>query len=157
MQAQRACIELAASLVSELDGPVLELGLGQGRTFDHLQETFPNRKVYLIDDMMKPADGIRLDPSLAIKGDVLDLLAHFARDHGPAFTVVHSDLGGSRWDDLTPDIPVIKCLSKWLPQITLPGAAIISNLPIESNLLIENDLPIGIRKGKIFFYRRSSR
>ena len=38
LQAQRACLSEAAAQIRGVDGFVLELGLGNGRTFDHLRE-----------------------------------------------------------------------------------------------------------------------
>ena len=154
MKAQRACINLSATLVSDLAGPVLELGLGQGRTYHHLLETFPDRLVYVVDDRMKPADGVLLRAPLAIKGNVAEVLPRLVRDKGSLFAVVHSDLGHGLWDDLTPDAPLMRCLSRWLPDLTTPGAVIISNLPLESDKLAVAKLPHGIRKGKIYLYRR---
>ena len=37
LQAQRACLDRAAELVRDLPGPVVEIGLGNGRTYDHLR------------------------------------------------------------------------------------------------------------------------
>lgn len=154
MEAQRACIELSARLAAALEGPVLELGLGLGRTYDHLLETFPDREVYVVDDHMKPAHGILPKAPLAIKGDVAEVLPRLAEDRGALFAIVHSDLGGSLWDDLTPDVPLMRCLSKWLPRVTVPGAVIISNLPLESSFFAVGELPSGVRKRKIFLYHR---
>ena len=49
LQAQRACLDLAIERISELDGPILELGLGNGRTFDHLREHTAGRQIYVFD------------------------------------------------------------------------------------------------------------
>jgi len=43
LEAQRACLDHAAGLIGGLDGVVLELGLGNGRTYDHLRSLFPSR------------------------------------------------------------------------------------------------------------------
>ena len=43
--AQRACLDHAAQLIGGLDGAVLELGLGNGRTYDHLRSLFPGREI----------------------------------------------------------------------------------------------------------------
>ena len=45
LQAQRTCLGLAADLVAGVPGPVLELGLGNGRTYDHLRELMPDREI----------------------------------------------------------------------------------------------------------------
>ena len=36
-------LELAVGLIGDLPGPVLELGLGNGRTYDHLRENITDR------------------------------------------------------------------------------------------------------------------
>ncbi|MGO7302144.1 class I SAM-dependent methyltransferase, partial [Rhizobium ruizarguesonis] len=36
-------------LVGEIEGPVLEFGLGNGRTYDHLRENFPGRRIVAFD------------------------------------------------------------------------------------------------------------
>jgi S-adenosyl-L-methionine methyltransferase len=49
LEAQRACLDMAAALVRGLDGPVLELGLGNGRTYDHLRELCPDRELFVCE------------------------------------------------------------------------------------------------------------
>ncbi len=49
LQAQRACLNKAAGLVGGLPGAVLELGLGNGRTFDHLREILPGREIFVLE------------------------------------------------------------------------------------------------------------
>ncbi len=49
MLAQRACLNWAAEAVAGIAGPVLELGLGNGRTYDHLRELLPEREIYVFE------------------------------------------------------------------------------------------------------------
>ena len=49
LEAQRACLDHAAELIGGLDGVVLELGLGNGRTYDHLRSLFPGREIYVCE------------------------------------------------------------------------------------------------------------
>jgi hypothetical protein len=44
LEAQRACLGYAAAQIRAIAGPVLELGLGNGRTYDHLRELLPERE-----------------------------------------------------------------------------------------------------------------
>ncbi|MGB1448128.1 MAG: class I SAM-dependent methyltransferase, partial [Arenicellales bacterium] len=44
LEAQRACLAAATESVRELPGAFLELGLGNGRTYDHLRELAPKRE-----------------------------------------------------------------------------------------------------------------
>ena len=45
--AQRDCLNMAKELVVDVPGPILELGLGNGRTYDHLRELFPDREIFM--------------------------------------------------------------------------------------------------------------
>ena len=54
LKAQRNCLDAAAALLAGLDGPILELGLGSGRTYDHLRDRFPDREIF---DIILPSAG----------------------------------------------------------------------------------------------------
>ena len=47
--AQRDCLNAAAVLVRDLPGPVLEFGLGNGRTYDHLRSLLPDRQIFVFE------------------------------------------------------------------------------------------------------------
>ena len=49
LEAQRACLDLAARRSPICRGPVLELGLGNGRTYDHLRELLPLREIFVFE------------------------------------------------------------------------------------------------------------
>ena len=49
LKSQRSCLNAAVALIGEAPGHVLELGLGNGRTYDHLRLLFPNRNIYVFD------------------------------------------------------------------------------------------------------------
>ena len=49
LEAQRRCLNHAASAVRAVPGTVLELGLGNGRTFDHLRHLLPGRALFVSD------------------------------------------------------------------------------------------------------------
>ena len=49
LEAQRACLNQAALAIAALPGPVLELGLGNGRTYDHLRELLPGREIFVFE------------------------------------------------------------------------------------------------------------
>src|SRR5215472_16370626 len=60
---QRASLDWAMTRIAALPGPVLEFGLGNGRSYDHLREHLPNREIYVFDrhvaahpDCIPPAD-----------------------------------------------------------------------------------------------------
>ena len=49
MLSQRACIDHAVQRIADMPGPVLELGLGNGRTYHHLRERLPKREICVFD------------------------------------------------------------------------------------------------------------
>ncbi|TMJ23301.1 MAG: hypothetical protein E6G95_19715 [Alphaproteobacteria bacterium] len=49
MQAQRDCLNFLKPAVAALPGPILEVGLGNGRTYDHLRDLFPGRDIYVFE------------------------------------------------------------------------------------------------------------
>src|SRR5258708_36849784 len=49
MQAQRDCLNFLKPAVDALSGPILEVGLGNGRTYDHLRDLFPGRDIYVFE------------------------------------------------------------------------------------------------------------
>ena len=54
LEAQRACLDRAAALVRGVPGPVLELGLGNGRTYDHLRARLPGRDIFVFERAPPP-------------------------------------------------------------------------------------------------------
>jgi hypothetical protein len=57
MMAQRACLDRATELIKDVPGPVLKLGLGNGRTYDHLRRLMPRREIYVFErEMDAPPD-----------------------------------------------------------------------------------------------------
>ena len=74
LEAQRACLELAADLVGEMDGEVLELGLGNGRTYDHLRKLFPNRKIYVCERNVAAHPDCIPPPEFLLLGDMRETL-----------------------------------------------------------------------------------
>ncbi|MFN9941622.1 MAG: class I SAM-dependent methyltransferase, partial [bacterium] len=50
LEAQRRCLDWAAQAIAGYPGAVLELGLGNGRTYDHLRDRLgPARAIYAFD------------------------------------------------------------------------------------------------------------
>ena len=73
MQAQKLCLDHAARLIGTRPGIILELGFGNGRTYDHLRELFPGRKVYVFDRQINPhPDSVPINALLPVPGTPLE-------------------------------------------------------------------------------------
>lgn len=93
LEAQRACLDFAANHVSTLKGHVFELGLGNGRTYDHLRELFPERDIYVFERKVAAHPDCVPDADHLFEGDFLDTLpGAVARFEGQC-ALIHGDIG----------------------------------------------------------------
>ncbi len=74
MVSQRACIDFAIEATRSMAGPVFELGLGNGRTYDHLREITSGREVYVFEREVASNPASTPPPHLTLLGDVRDTL-----------------------------------------------------------------------------------
>ena len=152
MQAQRACIDAVAAGLAGQDGPVLELGLGNGRTYDHLRSRFPQRDIFVFErevaahpDCIPPQRFLRL-------GDFRTSLPAYLAERQPAAAFIHADIGSSNKEaslrlaaDLAPT---------WL-EILAPGAYLACDQEVALPGLARLALPEGMDEGRYHFYRRT--
>lgn len=93
LTAQRAVLRHAAGLIADRPGPVLEIGLGKGRTFDHLRRMLPDRALFAFDAMVRAPEQCVPPPDRLFLGDFRDTLPVAAgRLPGPA-VLAHADFG----------------------------------------------------------------
>ena len=148
--AQRACLDWAAALVEAVPGPVLELGLGNGRTYDHLRARLPDRDIFVFErqpaahpDCTPPADRL-------VIGDFLDTLPHVQLPVPAA--LVHADIGTG---DKQASLALASALAPLLPRLTTPGAVLASDQPMPLPGWTEEPLPEGVAAGRYRLYRRA--
>lgn len=150
LEAQRACLDLAAAQIRELPGPVLELGLGNGRTYDHLRELFPDRKIFVFEREVNAHPACRPDPAHLFLGDLHKTLpGALARLPGKA-ALAHSDIGTG---DAESNAALAAWLAKNLPPLLLAGAWVICDQPLVTAALAALPPPAGIAPERYFLYR----
>ncbi|MBV8934936.1 MAG: hypothetical protein JO320_02150 [Alphaproteobacteria bacterium] len=151
LEAQRACLELAAELVAGVDGDVLELGLGNGRTYDHLRNLFPRRKIYVCErtvaahpDCIPPAEFLLL-------GDMRETLPRARARLADNVALAHLDAGNG-------DTPASKALAECLAPLIVPllrlDGVLVSEAPVIAGELRPLPLPLEIEPGRYNLYRR---
>jgi hypothetical protein len=153
LEAQRACLDLAARLIAELEGDVLELGLGNGRTYDHLRQLFPDRKIYVCERRVAAHPNCVPPAELLLLGDMRDTL-QAARDLlGRRVALAHLDPAtgvSAASQALAVDVaPLIAALLR-------PGAILVSEPAITCDSLSPVPLPDGIAPGRYNLYRYSA-
>jgi hypothetical protein len=148
LTAQRDILNAIVDLVQEIDGPVLEFGLGNGRTYDHLREHFPDRRIVAFDREVRSYSSSTPPAENMVTGEI--------RESGQAFigigaALAHADIG-------TGHDEIDAVTLTWLPQLMVgvlaKGGVAVSGLPIERPELEPLPLPSGIKEGRYYLYRR---
>ncbi len=150
LQAQRACLDRAAALIADLPGPILEFGLGQGRTYDHLREIFPEREIYVFERAVAATAECVPDRDRLILGDIRDTLASATRRFARAVPLIHSDIGTG---DARLNAELAAGVAARLPDLLCPGGIMVSDQDMAYPGTAAIDLPEGVRPGRYFIYR----
>jgi hypothetical protein len=149
LEAQRACLEYAARQIRDLPGPVLELGLGNGRTYDHLRELLPEREIFVFERAVNAHPDCIPDPAHLILGEVRATLPQARpRLPGPA-ALAHLDIGTG---DAARNAELAAWLSDALPPLLAPRAWVVSDQRLRAPALSAQRLPTGIAPERYFLY-----
>ena len=150
LEAQRRCLDLAAGLIRDVDGAVLELGLGNGRTYDHMRELMPRREIYVFErevaahsDCIPPSDYLILGDARETLPMMWDRLPHSA-------ALAHIDMGTG---DVGANHRLAGELAPLLAPLLRTGAVVASEPPIELPGWLALPLPIGVRDDRYHLYR----
>jgi hypothetical protein len=149
--AQRACLEAAAGMIAAVPGPILELGLGNGRTYDHLREHLPGRDIWVFERRvaahpasMPPADRL-------ILGDVRATLPGALARIGAPAALVHVDLGGH---SAAGNGDLALHVAPLIAPLLAEGGLVVSMERLAFHSLREIALPDARARGRCFLYRR---
>src|SRR5438094_8813990 len=93
LEAQRACLNSAAELTRHLDGVVLEMGLGNGRTYDHLRSILPDRPIYVCERQVAAHPDCVPPPDMLLLGDMRQTLPAAQEWLGGRIALAHLDAG----------------------------------------------------------------
>ena len=148
--AQRDCLDLAAGMVTGLEGVVVELGLGNGRTYDHLREVLPGREIFVFDRHVAAHPDCVPDAEHLILGEVLDTLPAAAARLGRRAALAHSDIGSG---DAEATARLAAAIGPALALLMRPGGIVLSDQPIGIAGWTMIDLPPGVASGRYFMWR----
>ncbi|HKM74222.1 MAG TPA: class I SAM-dependent methyltransferase [Stellaceae bacterium] len=153
LQAQRACLDLAADLIRELDGELLELGLGNGRTYDHLCQLFPERKIYVCERRLAAHPDCVPPDELLLLGDMRDTLRTARERLARRVALAHLDPATG---DLAASRALATELAPLIVPLLRPGAVLVSEPAIAWDGLSPMALPESVAPGRYHLYRRVS-
>jgi len=149
LSAQRDILDMICRDMPLGEGPVIELGLGNGRTYDHLRERLPGRRIIAFD-RVNQANRKSLPPDGdLILGEINETTKPFV---GIGAALVHADIG-SGYDDLD------EVNLRWLPQLTVdllqPSGIAASGVRLNHPALHALPIPPTVPRNRYYLYRRS--
>jgi hypothetical protein len=150
LEAQRACLDASRALIAGLPGPILELGLGNGRTFDHLRCLYPDREIFVFERQPAAHPACLPDPTHLIVGDIQETLPAALAWLPSRAALVHNDIGTG---DPLRNAELARWLARALPPLVRPGGIVISDQRLDSAAFIPQDLPGTLPEGRYFLYR----
>jgi len=151
LRAQRACLNAARKQIDGVLGPILELGLGNGRTYDHLRELFPEREIFVFDRQIAAHPDCIPDETHMILGDITTTLPTALSRTGAPAALAHADIGTG---DERNNAEIAAFLGATLPDLMTPRALIVADRHLPLTGWVAQDLPVGVRRGRYFVYLR---
>ncbi len=150
MLAQRECLDFAAQAIEEIPGSVLELGLGNGRTYDHLRQIMPNRDIYVFERNVTSFSSCTPPMNRLFVGEVTDMLLQAAEILGKTAALAHYDIAttNSRSNKKLADR-----VSPLLNALMLPGSLVVSSVAMTVRQWTIVPKPFGVKTGRYFIYK----
>lgn len=148
---QRACIDVAITETARMEGPVFELGLGNGRTYHHMRSRIRSRDIYVFERAVASHPDSTPPEELTILGDVNQTLPETLARMGAVASLIHADLGGHNREKN--DIFARK-VSPLIEPLLAPGGMMVSSDRMYFADLVEVALPEGSVPERCFVYRK---
>jgi hypothetical protein len=150
MAAQRDCLNWSAGALAGVAGPILELGLGNGRTYDHLRALYPDREIFVFERQVNAHPDCIPDADHLILGDIFDTLDGFAARLPAPAALAHADIGSG-------DEDLNRRMAVRLPELLVPlmaaGGLVFSDQPLSCETWRPESLPDGVPADRYFIYR----
>ncbi|PWC32679.1 class I SAM-dependent methyltransferase [Azospirillum sp. TSO35-2] len=139
MTVQRAALAWARDAVAGLDGMVLEVGLGKGRTYDHLRTLFPPRDILVFDMWVRVPPELTPDEDRLFVGDFQATLPAAAERFGRCARFAHADFGSTDRDH---DAGQAAWLAPLIDTMMLPGGLVLSDRALDRPNWTPVELPV---------------
>jgi hypothetical protein len=147
VSAQRDCLNLAADLIRDIPGLVIELGLGNGRTYDHLRELFPDREIFVFDRRVAAHSDCIPDDDHMLLGDITETLPAAGRIIGAPVALAHCDMGAGEKDS---NAKLAAFIAPAVSALMAPGGIVLSDQEYNVDGRTALPLPDGVRPGRYF-------
>jgi len=152
LHAQRAWLDWAVRAIAGIDGPVLEIGLGNGRSYDHLRARLAGARRILAFDLALAAHPACVPPAdCLILGDMRDTLPSLAARGVPPAALAHADIGSGEAEETAARA---HWLAAHLPPLLRAQGIVLSDQPLDAPEFVALDPPPGAARARYHAYRR---
>jgi hypothetical protein len=154
LTAQRDLLNWASGVIAPT-GLVLEIGLGNGRTYDHLRTKLPGREIYVFErspaahpDCMPPEGNL-------VVGDIFETLPLFTERLGiGSAALIHIDIGTG---DEEANSSLALRLSPLVETLLQPAGLLLGDRAFHMPHCRDISADTGVPEGRYFVYRREGR
>ena len=147
LSAQSDVSNWPAGQIRVTPGDVLELCLGNGRTYDHQRQEIPDRRIWVIDRVLKPPPSCVPPEQDFLQGEAEEMMQRLATN-GHKMALAHYDFGyGVKERDVAEGAK----LSPLIAALMVPGGIVLSQQPLVGFEQISG--PDTIAPDRYLFYR----
>jgi hypothetical protein len=151
LTAQRDLLDWAAGEIDPT-GLVLEIGLGNGRTYDHLRARLPGREIYVFERSPAAHPASTPPENYLVVGDIFDTLPVFTARFGPgSAALIHVDIGTGDEDR---NRALALRVSPLLEGLLQQGGLLVADRAFALPQCADISVGAGVAKGRYFVYRR---
>lgn len=147
LAAQRDGLEWAAELTKNLKGDALDMGLGNGRTYDHMREIMPDRRIWVIDRVLQCHHSCVPPTQDFLEGEAEEMLGRLASNNAQ-IVLAHYDFGFGVKEK---DVAEATRLSPAIARVMAPSGIIVSGQPLVG--FTQVDGPSSVAKDRYCFYK----
>ena len=153
LTAQRDLLNWASEEIGST-GFILELGLGNGRTYDHLRTRLPGREIYAFERSPAAHPDCYPPEGYLIVGDIFETLPAFIERVGQGTAaLIHTDIGTG---DEAANRQLALRLSPLLDSLLQPGGLLIADRAFEMPSCTDVSSQTNVPEGRYFIYRRNA-
>ena len=147
LAAQRDGLEWGHAQVQGMDGDYVDMGLGNGRTYDHLREIAPDRRIWVIDRALNCHPSCVPPQEDFLEGGAEDMLKKLAADQ-QKLVLGHYDFGFGVKEK---DVAEAARLSPLIAAVMAPRGVLISGQPLVGFEQVRG--PETVAPERYYFYR----
>lgn len=147
LTAQKVGLEWAAETTKDAVGDALEIGLGNGRTYDHMREILPDRRVWVIDRILQCHPSCIPPEENFLQGEAEAMLTKLKAAKSQII-LAHYDCGMGIKEK---DVAEAAMLSPMITDVMAKGGIIVSGQPLVG--ITQLDGPSDIAPDRYYFYQ----